>query len=254
MESKLTSTQGGALQRIVLIDSDRELVQRIAEALKEQGYGVHSTSDYQEGLEQIARERPDVVVVDAHQAMSNGGRAWGRLRELTDVPVMMLTPAGRAEAIAGLLEQGVSDYLTKPFDMEQLITRLRVLLRRLHRAEPEAVVGTYADHYLAVNLADRRVMVEGKLVQLTPTEYRLLGSLLRQAGRVLTYAELLEEVWGPEYVDYVDYVRIYVWRLRKKMERDPQQPDYILTEHGIGYRFEGANSAAQSGAVRPAAG
>ena len=120
------------------------------------------------------------------------------------------------------------------------MTRARILLRRASHRPSRQAPAVYGDDYLAVNLADRRIMVQGRLVQLTPTEYRLLAYLLENAGRVLTYEQLLEAVWGRDRVDYVDYVRIYIWRLRKKIERDPRQPQYILTEHGTGYRFEKA--------------
>ena len=154
--------------------------------------------------------------------------------------MLLLGTPGREEDIVQGLEQGGDDYLTKPFGIEELVTRSRVLLRRAPAAAPTREPGTYADEYLTVNIPHRRVMVEGSLVQLTPTEYRLLEYLLENAGRVVAYEQLLQRVWGKDYLDYVDYVRIYVWRLRKKIEKDHKQPRYILTEHGIGYRFETA--------------
>jgi len=188
----------------------------------------------------IANHQPDLVIVDVVLANSDGREAFQRIREMSDVPMMILAAQGRDEEIVRGLEHGADDYLTKPFGIEQLVTRMQVLLRRARVSPSEEPPAAYRDEYLAVDLADRRVEVQGDLVRLTPTEYRLLGYLVENAGRVLTYKQLLEEVWGQEYVNYVDYVRIYIWRLRRKIEKDHRQPEYILTEHGIGYRFEKA--------------
>jgi two-component system KDP operon response regulator KdpE len=231
-----------AAPTIVVIDSDVTLLDQIDDALRQRGYTVYTAYEAQEGLGQVATLSPDLAIIDSELAAAEGGGGFQRLREMIEIPVMIMAKRGTEEEIVLGLNQGVDDYLTKPFAMEELVTRVRVLLRRAAlRAERDAP-NTYVDDYLAINLDDRRVMVEGELVQLTPTEYRLLSTLLTNAGRALSYAELLEKVWGREYTGYVDYARIYTWRLRKKIERDPQHPDYILTEHGVGYRFEAAKT------------
>jgi two-component system KDP operon response regulator KdpE len=226
--------------RIVLIDSDVDLVQAIDEALAQRGYRVFTATDWDAGVQQVLDERPDLVIVDVGADGSGSAEICQRVRGATEAPMLVLATQGGEELIMQGLESGAKDYLTKPFEVGQLVTRAQILLRRASLKPARKAPTVYGDDYLAVNLADHRILVEGRLVQLTPTEYRLLGYLLENAGRVLTYEQLLEQVWGRDYVDYVDYVRIYVWRLRKKIERDPRQPQYILTEHGIGYRFEKA--------------
>lgn len=240
MAAKPTVQYSDVRKRIVLIDDDADLVHQVDEDLMRQGYEVYTAHECEEGLLHIADHQPDLVIVDVVLANSDGRKACQRIREMSDVPMMILAERGREEEIVRGLAHGAGDYLTKPFGIEELVTRMQVLLGRARVLPPEEPPVTYGDEYLVVNMADRRVVVQGELVRLTPTEYRLLGYLVENAGRVLTYKQLLEEVWGQEYVNYVDYVRIYIWRLRKKIEKDPRQPEYILTEHGIGYRFEKA--------------
>ncbi len=240
MAAEPTARHSNVRKRIVLIDDDADFVQQVDETLVQQGYEVYTAYVCEEGLLHVANRQPDLVIVDVVLANSNGMKTCQRIREMSDVPMMILAAQGREEEIVRGLEHGADDYLTKPFGIEQLVTRMQVLLRRTHVSPSEEPPAAYRDEYLAVDLADRRVEVQGDLVKLTPTEYRLLGCLVQNTGRVLTYEQLLEEVWGQEYVNHVDYVRIYIWRLRKKIEKDPRRPEYILTEHGIGYRFEKA--------------
>ena len=143
------------------------------------------------------------------------------------------------------MKQGAQDFLTKPLRIGQLVRRARILMRCAAAKPRHKAPAVYCDDYLAVDVAQRRTTVQNKLLRLTATEYRLLGYMLENAGEVLTYRRLLEAVWGGKHLDNPDYVRIYVWRLRKKIERDPRRPQYILTEHGIGYRFEKARTAAR---------
>jgi len=224
----------------VLIDGDVDLVREAGEALSQRGFAVHAASDCPGGLQQVLEHEPDLVILDVGVNASGGTESCRRIRQVCDAPMLVLGTQGREELIVRWLEEGATDYLTKPFEVGELVTRVRILLRRATPRPSRQAPTVYGDDYLAVNLADRRILVEGRLVQLTPTEYRLLGFLLENAGRVLTYEQVLEQVWGRDYLDYVDYVRIYIWRLRKKIERDPRQPQYILTEHGVGYRFEKA--------------
>jgi len=242
MAERAKPTGRQAAASIVVIDNDIALLEQIDDALRQLGYTVYTAYEAQEGLGQVATLNPDLAIIDSELASAEGGGGFQRLRELIEIPVMIMARRGTEEEIVLGLNQGVDDYLTKPFSMEELVTRVRVLLRRAAMTAQREAPNTYVDDYVAINLDDRRVLVEGELVQLTPTEYRLLSTLLTNAGRALSYAELLEKVWGREYTGYVDYARIYTWRLRKKIEKDPQHPKYILTEHGIGYRFEAAKS------------
>jgi len=226
-------------KRMLLIDRDADLVKQIADAFQQQGYEVYTARDCEEGLQQMVHHSPTLVVLDLLLTNTDGKKICQSLREMASIPIL-LAAQGTEEDIARCLDYGAADYLTKPFRIEDLLARVRVLLRRTTLSTP-AEPPTYGDGYLTVNLAERRVTVQGKLVHLTRKEYRLLACLLQNAGRVLTYQQLLERMWGQEYTDDLDYIRVYVWRLRQKIEKDPDQPQYILTEHGLGYRFVKAN-------------
>jgi len=225
---------------IVVVDNDLRLVELLDERLSHHGYRVFTAPDCPSGIQQVVNHNPDLIIVDATLANTNGMDGCKRIRDLTDVPVMILAEPGEEESILLGLIGGADDFLTKPFSTEELVTRARVLLARAEATKRKDESVAYQDDYLAVNLDDRRVMVEGRLVQLTPTELRFLGCLVQNAGKVMSYEQLLEDVWGKEYLSYSDYVRIYTWRLRRKIEKNPRRPQYILTEHGTGYRFEGA--------------
>ena len=171
----------------------------------------------------------------------DGWETCRRIREVSDVPIVMLTGRGQDEDIVRGLEYGADDYLTKPFSIKVLLAHARAVLRRaaLPPVDYEEST-TYADDYLTVDLKERRVTVQGEVVKFTPTEYRLLSYLVQNAGHVLTFTQLLENVWGWEYQDDVHYVLVYVWHLRQKLEENPKNPQYIQTEIGVGYRFEKA--------------
>jgi two-component system KDP operon response regulator KdpE len=231
-----------AAKTIVVVDNDVGLIKQLDERLAEQGYRVLTAEDCRGGLMHVINARPDLIIVDAALANTNGMDGCKRIRDLTDAPMMILAEPGEEETILLGLREGADDFITKPFGTEDLVTRARVLLARAKAREREADKVAYQDDYLAVNLEDRRVMVGGQLVQLTPTELRFLGCLVQNAGKVMSYEQLLEAVWGKEYLSYADYVRIYTWRLRRKIEKNPRSPQYILTEHGTGYRFEGATA------------
>ena len=223
-------------KKILVIDDDSSLVKLVGYALIRQGYEVYEAYDGQEGLRQVDSHQPDLVILDIMMPKMDGWQVCRRIRETSDVPIIMLTAKAREEDIVRGLEAGADDYLTKPFGVKELLARVRAVLRRAALPPPKPV--TYSDEYLMVDLKERRVVVNGESVKLTPTEFRLLAQLVENAGRVLTYRQLLEKVWGWEYMDDVDYVRIYVWRLRRRIEQEPSDPHYILTEYGVGYRFE----------------
>jgi len=230
-----TDKKANLPKRMLLIDRDAELVKQMADAFQQQGYEVYTARDCQEGLQQTIRHAPVLVILDLLLTNTDGKKICQSLREMAGIP-LLLAAHGTEEDIARCLDYGAADYLIKPFRMEDLLARVRVLLRRtalLTTAEPP----TYSDEYLTVHLAERRVTVQGKLRHLTRKEYSLLACLLQNAGRLLTYQQLVERVWGQKYTDNLDYVRVYIWRLRQKIEKNPDQPQYILTEHGLGYRF-----------------
>jgi len=157
---------------------------------------------------------------------------------MADVPIMMLTARGQDEDMVRGLDIGADDYMVKPFSPEVLVARARALLRRNSMARPEKAPATYRDNRMFIDLDERRVCVDGMPVRLTATEFKLLAFLVENAGRVMTFRQTLENVWGWEYQDDSHQARLYIWRLRQKIEEDPKNPVYIQTEYGVGYRFE----------------
>ena len=227
--------------KLLIIDDDEQLVEAMCLYLTKAGYEVSTASNGRDGLQTMYLDRPDLIVLDIMMPEMDGWEVCGRVRDVSNVPVIMLTARGQeADRVKGL-KIGADDYVIKPFSLKELDARIQAVLHRAAWPPPTESPVTYGDDYLTVNLAERRVVVQGEPLELTPTEYRLLAYLVQNAGLVLTYRQLLERVWGWEYVGDVDYVRVYIWRLRKKIERNPGEPKYIRTEHGVGYRFEKAN-------------
>jgi len=227
---------------ILIIDDDRLTSRIISDQLTQDGYIVYLAPDGQEGLRQMYAHRPDLIILDLMMPKMDGWTTCRRIREVSNVPIIMLTAKDRPQDIIRGLDEGADEYVTKPFEVKVLVARVRAVLRRvaLPPASPPREEVAYSDTYLTFNPIDRRVIVNDELVKLTPTEFNLLALLVKNAGRVLTYRRLLEQVWGWEYIDDVDYLRVYIWHLRRKLEPDPKNPCYVLTEHGVGYRFEGA--------------
>lgn len=223
--------------KILIVDDDPMLSELIGYNLEGEGYTIVRAQDGREGLAKFETEQPDLVILDVSMPKLNGWEVCERIRAVSDTPVMMLTAQGREEDIVRGLDLGADDYLTKPFQVRVLLARIRAALRRAHLSpEPEPEV-TYADDYLVIDLADRRVTVDGEITKLTPTEYKLLAFLVENRGRILTFRQILENVWGFEYIDDIDYLRVYIWHLRKKIERDSKNPVYLLNELSTGYRF-----------------
>jgi len=227
---------------ILVIDDDKLTAQLVADQLKNAGYKAYVAHDGREGLRLMYVHRPDLIVLDLMMPKMDGWTTCRRIREVSNVPIIMLTAQDRPNDIIRGLDEGADEYVTKPFDVEVLVARVRAVLRRMSLVPlaPQKEDETYSDHYLTFNPVERRVTINGEPIKLTPTEYNLLALMIKNTGRVLTYRTLLEQVWGWEYIDDVDYLRVYIWHLRRKLEPDPKNPRYVLTEHGVGYRFEGA--------------
>lgn len=226
--------------RVLIIDDDEQLVEAVRLYLTRLGYKVTTAMDGREGLQTMYLDRPDLIVLDIMMPVMDGWETCERIREVSNVPIVMLTARGQEADLVKGLRMGADDYVMKPFSLKELEARVQAVLRRSAWVPAPEMPITYSDDHLIVNLAERRVLVGGELLDLTPTEYRLLAYMVQNAGQVLTYRQLLEKVWGWEYTGDIDYVRVYVWRLRKKIERDSSNPEYILTEHGVGYRFRKA--------------
>lgn len=223
---------------ILIIDDDPHMLRLLEHIFSREGAQVCTAEGGQEGLRQFHTYRPHLVILDVMMPEINGWQVCDRIRQLSEVPIIFLTALnGEAEIIHGL-DTGAIDYVTKPFSPPVLVARARAALRRTEPAPGTEKIGTYRDEYLAIDLDTRRVTVRGEPVKLTKTEYRLLAYLVENAGQVLTPQQILDYVWGREYRDSIDYTHVYMWRLRQKLEEDPQNPHYLLTEHGLGYRFQ----------------
>jgi DNA-binding response OmpR family regulator len=226
--------------KVLVVDDDPALLSLIEYTFEREGYEVLTASDGKEAIRQFFEHRPNLVILDVMMPRMDGWETCRRIREVSEVPIIMLTARGQDEDIVRGLEYGADDYLTKPFSIKVLMAHARAVLRRaaLPPVEGEEPI-TYCDDYFTIDLRERRVSVVGEPVKLTPTEYRLLAYMVQNANRVLTFQQILQNVWGWEYQDDLDYVRVYVWHLRQKLEEDPKNPKYIQTEVGVGYRFEG---------------
>ena len=232
-------------KQILVIDDDAMFCRLVEQVLTGKGYEVLKASSGQEGLRLLFAHRPDLVLLDVAMPKMNGWQTCDRIRDISDIPIIMLTGKHKNEDdIVRGLDYGADDYLVKPMGSKELVARVRATLRR---AELPSSSGarreiTYSDGFLTMDVTERKVMVNGKRVKLTPREFRLLALLVENGGRILTHKQILEKVWGWEYVDDLDYVRIYISHLRQKIEPDPTLPRYIITEPGVGYHFHKANS------------
>lgn len=222
--------------RILVIEDEQPIRKFLRVSLEAHGYRMHEAATAAQGLQAAAAEPPDAVILDLGLPDQDGLAVLARLREWTSVPVIVLSARGREADKVLALDSGADDYLTKPFGVDELLARLRVALRHA-QTTTQADDAEFAVGELRVNLATRRVFVGAGEVHLTPTEYRLLTVLVRHAGKVVTHRQLLREVWGPDSVEENQYLRVYLGQLRRKIERDPTRPQYLLTELGVGYRL-----------------
>lgn len=223
-------------RRILIVEDERRMARFIRLNLEHDGFQVVEAVTGQQAIQQLRDTFPDLVLLDVMLPDIDGFHVLQTLREITDVPVIMLTAKGEEEDRVRGLELGADDYVTKPFSPRELVSRVRAVLRRAD-IKPGTRSLIEVDDRLKIDFDRRRVWVDGQLVSLRPTEYRLLYHLVQNAGLVLTHDQILIKVWGYEYRDEPHYVRLYVNYLRKKIEEDPANPKYILTERSIGYRF-----------------
>ena len=231
-------------KKVLIVDDDDAFVRLVDQVLTQDGYEVLKASNGQEGLRLLFAHKPDLVLLDVVMPRMDGWQTCSRIREISDVPIVMLTGKQKSEEdIVQGLDYGADDYLIKPVGSRELVARVRAILRRAElppALDIEKKV-TYSDAFLTVDIAERKVIVGEERVKLTPTEFRLFALLLENAGRILTHKQLLEKVWGWEYIDDVDYVRIYISHLRQKIETTPSSPRYIVTVPGVGYYFQKAS-------------
>lgn len=224
-------------QRILIVDDERQITRVLSRGLTTKGYDVHIASDGEAALQTFTDWHPDLVVTDLSMPNMNGLELCRRLRAFSEVPIIVLSVKGEERAKVEALDAGADDYVTKPFGIDELLARIRATLRRAPAAQDSAKsfleVGDFR-----IQLDERKVTIQDKEIRLTPKEYDLLVYLLRHPGKVLTHHMLLGAIWGGNYTEQTEYLRVFIGQLRKKIESDPTNPKYILTEPWIGYRFD----------------
>lgn len=230
-------------KKILVIDDDMFVRDIVATTMKREGAEVITAKNGPDGLRQFYAKQPDLVVLDVMMPQMAGWEVGRQIRQLSDVPIIMLTSLGKEEDIVRGLDYGAVDYVTKPFSAKVLAARIRAALRQTasDRVKSKEKGIEFNDGYLAVDLDKHLVTINGTPLKLTKTEYRLLAYLSQNAGVALTFQQILENVWGWDYQDSIQYVHVYVSRLRQKIEPDPKNPQYLLTEYGTGYRFNKAD-------------
>ncbi len=225
--------------RILLVDDDKTLLRLMREALTKADYEIVTASNGIDGLQELYGKQPDLVILDVMMPRMDGWETAARIRQVSQVPIIMLTAKDEESDKLTGFEAGVDDYVTKPFSFAEIIARVGAVLGRVRQSPPDHKPKRYVSGDLVIDTDARRVTKGGKVIELTPTEYRLLATLAENGGRVLSHEQLLNKVWGYEYGEDTGYVKRYIWYLRRKIEHDPRKPEHILTERGFGYLFQG---------------
>ena len=223
-------------RRILVVDDEERMVRFIRMNLEHDGFQVMEAFNGKQAIDKL-RETPDLILLDVMMPDIDGFEVLETVREVSNVPVIMLTAKGEEDDRVRGLELGADDYITKPFSPRELVSRVKAVLRRTEGVSGSMHGLMEVDERLKIDFDRREIWLEGKLVKLRPTEYRLLYHLVQNAGWVVSHDQLLQKVWGYEYRDEPHYVRLYINYLRQKLEKDPSNPQYILTERGVGYRF-----------------
>ncbi len=227
----------GKKTSILLVDDDPQLIRLVRANLEPVGYRVLVAMEARSALELIDMETPDIIVLDIMLPEIDGYELCQRIREFSATPIIMLTAKVEDTDKVKGLKLGADDYITKPFNIQELLARIEAVLRRTRPSEEVNGPRTFTSGDVSIDFVQRRVTVRGQEVTLTLTEYKLLSQLASNAGRVMLHRELLTRVWGPEYQDELEYLRAYIRHLRQKIEENPHQPKYILARPGVGYIF-----------------
>ena len=223
-------------QRILIVDDEPQITRVLRTGLTTQGYEVRVAADGESALDTFNDWHPDLVITDLSMPNMDGIELCGRLRLMSQVPIIVLSVKGEEKTKVEALDAGADDYVTKPFGIEELLARVRATFRRFPTGSTEDSILDVGDFHL--DFASRDVSVNGKDIHLTPKEFELLAHLIRHAGKVLTHRKLLTAIWGGNFAEQTEYLRVFIGQLRKKIESDPANPRYILTEPWIGYRFD----------------
>jgi DNA-binding response OmpR family regulator len=232
-------------ETVVVADDDPRLLRLVQFNLQQAGYRVVTASDGSRALRMAETENPDLLLLDIRMPLMDGLEVCRRVRNFSTVPIIMVTAKESEEDKVAGLDAGADDYLTKPFGAPELMARVRAVLRRAKLYSGETAEPVFESGELKVDFAQQLAMLNGKPVNLTPTEYRIIAYLARHAGRVVTQADLLTKVWGPEYENEAHLLRVNIARLRQKIEKDPGQPKHVITRPGIGYYLAKQSQDAQ---------
>ena len=224
------------LARILVVDDEPQIRRFLRTSLDAHSYEVIEAESGQEAIRRASVEKPEVIVLDLGLPDIDGLEVIKRIREWSTVPIIVLTARNREPDKIEALDQGADDYLTKPFGMGELMARIRTALR--HKVQTTGAQPVFKFGAVVVDLVKRIVTRDGQEVKLSPREYELLRVLVQHAGRVLTHQQILREVWGPAHVEDTQYLRVYIGQLRQKLEASPEQPHYLITEPGVGYRLK----------------
>jgi two-component system KDP operon response regulator KdpE len=223
---------------LILIVDDEPPIRRLVHAsLHDEGYRVEEAESGEQAVRLAAQQPPDVVILDLGLPDMDGHAVLRQLREWLRAPIIILSARDQEKEKVAALDNGADDYLTKPFSTAELLARIRVALRHAQRSSSDESATTFQVGELRLDFAKRQVTVGEREVHLTPIEFKLLSALVRDAGKVLTHRHLLNEVWGPHHLDETHYLRVFMASLRRKIEADPTQPRYLLTEQSVGYRL-----------------
>ena len=224
-------------RRVLVVDDEERMVRFIRMNLEHDGFQVSEAFNGKQAIQRLRDIKPDLILLDVMMPDLDGFDVLEMIREISSVPVIMLTAKGEEDDRVRGLELGADDYVSKPFSPRELVSRVKAVLRRTEAASGSMHGLLEIDDRLKIDFDRREIWLEGKLVKLRPTEYRLLYHLVQNAGWVVSHDQLLQKVWGYEYRDEPHYVRLYINYLRQKLEKEPASPRYILTERGVGYRF-----------------
>ena len=223
---------------VLVIEDEPEIRRFLRTALPQHGYRLYEATTGQDGLAQSAARNPDIILLDLGLPDLDGLEVIRRLRDWATTPIIVLSARDQEKVKVAALDRGADDYVTKPFGIDELLARMRVVLRHAAIASTETTEPVFTTGSLRVDLQKREVFLSDKEVHLTPIEYKLLTALVRSAGKVMTHRQLLKEVWGPLHVDEAQYLRVYMRQLRNKLEVNPAHPRYLVTELGVGYRLK----------------
>jgi DNA-binding response OmpR family regulator len=224
-------------EKILLVEDDVEFINLTRTWLHNAGYEVFTAVDGVEGMRRVYTSRPDIVVLDANIPKMDGWEVCRRIRDMSDIPVLMVTVNGHnADRLKGF-NLGADDYLTKPVDFRELVARVQAILRRTRLVTVENKPVTFNNGDIEIDWGSRQVWVRGERVKLSPTEFKIMSCLIKNRGWIVTHEQLLEKAWGPNYIGDKSFVKLYIRYLRQKIEQNPHKPQIILTERGVGYYF-----------------